>query len=259
MQISHWFTYFKGQVVRSEERPDNPTGEIVYRIKDIFTTRDGSWEWSDKPGAIEPWARAAYLLPPSHPAYFDDAGGNHHLFARVLDQEGKPILEPEQIICWSDGLHRLGQANFEQAIQMTISPKVKSGWGNQPIWNAFAPERGESGPWAWCPRGAADVVVGGGLPNNWHVSWFVVWQAEKREQQENPTPSVVETVRQAAWRATGIDLAETSVFVAYARQHQLGAPLTPETAIDGYRLQGFAQGIVYAPIKQGEALTHTNW
>lgn len=258
MQISKWVTHFNGKVIRNEERPDNPGGDTVYRVKEVFTTRDGSWDWSDKAGAIEPWARERYLLPPSDPAYFDDAGGDHHLFARLLDEQGNPLTNPESVICWSDGIHLLENANFASFIKMTITPKPKSGWGNQPIWSSFSPQRGETGPWAWCPRGAADVVVGGGLPDNLHVSWFVVWQAEKRNV-ENPTSPTAEIVRQTAWHATGLALSPTTAFALYASQHSLGAPLTVETDVAGYRVQGFANGIVYAPIDRWDQASHISW
>ncbi len=265
MRISNWATHFNAKVIRNEDRPDNPTGDVIYRIKDIFTTCDGSWEPSNKTGSIEQWAASSYLVPPSHSAYFDDAGGAHHIFARALDLEGKPITNQDEFICWSDGVHLLGQENFAQHIKMTITPKARSGWGNQPIWSSFSPERGETGPWAWCPRGAADVVVGGGLPNNLHISWFVVWQAEKRapdeiddESGENPSLDL-DALRQVAWQAVGIDLSSTSVLVVYARNHNLGAPLTTENDMGGYRVQGFAGGIVYAPIDRWTETSHISW
>lgn len=266
MRISTWATQFNAKIIRNEERPDNPTGDVIYRIKDIFTTCDGSWSPSNKTGSVEQWATNSYLLPPTDPAYFDDAGGAHHIFARVLDFDGKPIVAQDQLICWSDGVQLLGQENFAQYIKMTITPKARSGWGNQPIWSSFSPERGETGPWAWCPRGAADVMVGGGLPNNLHVSWFVVWQAEARVPAEpddnhtdtNPAPTV-DSLRQVAWEAAGMHSSPTAAFVDYARTHNLGAPLTPENDTAGYRIQGFAAGIVYAPIDQWTETRHVSW
>ncbi len=269
MRISNWATQFNAKIICSEDRPDNPTGDMIYRIKDVFTTCDGSWDPSNATGAIEQWATSSYLLPPNDPTYFDDAGGAHHIFARVLDLEGKPITNQDEFICWSDGVHLLGQANFAQYIKMTITPKARSGWGNQPIWSSFSPARGETGPWAWCPRGAADVIVGGGLPDNLHISWFVVWQAEKRapgeiddepgdETGENLPPNLA-ALRQAAWQVVGIALSPTSALVAYARNHNLGAPLTIEKEMDGYRVQGFAGGIVYVPLDRLTELSHVNW
>lgn len=261
MRIGNWATQFNVKVVRSEARPDNPSGTIVYRIKDVFTTRDGKWDPSDNPGSIEQWARDAYLRPFQAPDYFDDAGGDHNIFARVLDEEGRPLTTQDLIICWSDGLHLLGESNFDQHVKMTMTPKTHSGWGTQPIWNSFGPERGETGAWAWCPRGAADVVVGGGLPNNHHISWFVVWQAERRSDNNDDgnLPPNLAIVQAAAWQALGVPYHPESAFLRYARQHNLGAPLTAELAVENYRVQGFANGIVYAPAADGNAVEHMQW
>ncbi|MBX3014387.1 MAG: hypothetical protein KF832_22890 [Caldilineaceae bacterium] len=262
MRIGTWATRFNVKVIRCEERPDQPAGEVIYRLKDLFTTRDGSWEPSAQPGSVEAWARDSYLLPPHHPEYFDDAGGDHNLFVRVLDEQGKPLRTADLVIGWSDGVHLLGEANFAQFIKMTITPKARSGWGNQPIWNSFNPEQGETGAWAFCPRGAADVVVGGGLPHNQHISWFAVWQAERRSpvvEPVRPEPANVTMLRTALWQARGIPLDNASTLVAHARQQQLGAPLTSELDVDGYRVQGFAGGIVFAPIGALDQVSHISW
>jgi len=258
MRIGNWATRFNLKVVRSEERPDNPSGNVVYRIKDVFTTRDGHWDPSDKPGAIEQWARDSYLRPLSASDYFDDAGGDHNIFARVLDEDGQPLTTQDFIICWTDGIQKLGESDFDQQVKMKITPKERSGWGSQPIWNSFGPERGETGAWAWCPRGAADVVVGGGLPNNQHVSWFVVWQAERRSGTDSGAINF-DAVRAVGWQALGVTLHRESAFLAYARQHNLGAPLTVELDVENCRLQGFVNGIVYAPIGDWNATSHMQW
>jgi len=272
MRIGNWATRFNAKVIRCEARPDQPAGEVVYRLRDLFTTRDGSWDPSAHPGSLDQWARDSYLLPAHHPEYFDDAGGDHNLFVRVLDENGKPVRTADLVICWSDGVHLLGEPNFAQFIKMTITPKERSGWGNQPIWNHFSPEQGETGAWAFCPKGAADVVVGGGLPNNQHVSWFAVWQAERRTGDDGPIepdpiatdpiatgPVSFEALRAAIWQARGIPLVNGSALLVYARQQQLGAPLTSEMDVAGYRLQGFAGGIVFAPIGKWDQVSHMAW
>ena len=179
-RISEWIKKFNILVVSCEERPDKPEGDIVYRLKDLFTTCSGKWDPSNEMGSLPQWARDAYLRPWGADDYFDDAGADHHLFARVLDLEGKPVKTNELIIGWSDGFDLLGQPKFAQYITMTMTPKEKSSWANQPIWNKFYPDAGQRGAWCWCPRGASDVVWGGGLPHGHHISTFAVWQAEKR-------------------------------------------------------------------------------
>ena len=49
-QVSSWVERFNITIKRINERPDNPTGDIIYRVKDIFTTHSGSFEPSNKPG-----------------------------------------------------------------------------------------------------------------------------------------------------------------------------------------------------------------
>jgi len=161
MRISDWARHFKITVEPAQAQP----GETVYRVKDIFTTRDGSWEPSDKPGSVPAWARDAYLKLPKHAQYFDDAGADHHLFGAVMGD--------------ADNLQPHGTIHFytytDNGNHSTQRVKL-SGWANIPIFGHSA----TPGPWAWHPAKGntkADIVKGGGLPGGWHVSFFVVWQA----------------------------------------------------------------------------------
>lgn len=274
--ISDWSSRFNMQVVRCEDRPDRPPGDPVYRLIDLFTTNTGSWEPSDKLGSVTHWAREKYLRPMGASDFFDDAGGDHHLFARVLDAGGQPIVQEKLIRYWSDGFERLGDANYTGFVHAT--PKQHSGWANQPIFNSFNPERGERGAWCWCPAGAADVVCGGGLPNNHHVSFFAVWQAQPREDtgpRDRPTDTTTDTapdrtraqppaidaeaIRRHMWQTRGVAYIRNSAFTAHARAHQLGAPLTGEIDVEGLRVQGFANGIVFAPLGRLDATDHIEW
>lgn len=275
MRTGDWIKQFNITVKTCEERPDKPQGDIVYRVKDIFTTRDGSWEPSSTPGAVNSWARNEYLKPWGAADYFDDAGADHHLFAKVLDLNGKPIKDRDSILYWSDGFNKLGDPNYKGYVKQT--PKEKSGWSNIVCFSSYVPERNEIGPWSWCPVGAADVVVGGGMPANWHVSVFAVWQAEKRSTAPKPTPPTPPTppvekvnpnpgtdvlllndVRQEAWRLAGVNAKPDSAFANYARAHGLGVPLTGEYTVGGVRAQGFHGGIVYSS-GGNEGITHAAW
>jgi hypothetical protein len=44
MRTSEWVARLNLSVKPCESRPDAPAGAIVYRVKDIFTARDGLWE-----------------------------------------------------------------------------------------------------------------------------------------------------------------------------------------------------------------------
>jgi hypothetical protein len=186
--MGSWTDYLNVGIKSIAERPDRPAaGDVIYVIKDVFTTRDGSWDPSDKMGSVDAWARDAYLKPFGAPDYFDDAGADHHIFAHVLGLDGKPIPEAE-IVFWSDGFDKLGDPNYTGWVTRLTKPH--SGWANIPVeaGSNFVPERGESGPWCWTPRGAAEVFCGGGMPAKNHVSFFVVWQAVRAPSVTPPTP-----------------------------------------------------------------------
>jgi hypothetical protein len=266
--ISRWATELNVSVRKSEDRPDKPAGDSVYRLVDLFTTHSGSWEPAERTGSITPWAREKYLRPLGAPDFFDDAGGDHHLFARVLDADGRPVLRDDLIRYWSDGFERLGDSGYAGYVFAT--PKQKSGWANQPAFNSFSPERGEQGAWCWCPDGASDVVIGGGLPNNQHVSFFAVWQEQSRQDAEDrDTPDVhdderrpvldLESIRKQVWKRAGVSFDRESIFANHARMHNLGAPLTDEFDAGRFRVQGFANGIVYAPAGEWERTDHMGW
>lgn len=166
MRISEWATKFNVTIHPATGQP----GETIYRVKDLFTTRDGSWDPSDKPGSVPQWARDTYLKPTNHPQYIDDGGADHHLFGAVA--QGDRLQPHGTIHYWTfsdNGNHT------DQRVKL-------HGWGNIVMWSSssFVPERGERGPWAWQPAGVkADIVVGGGMPSNWHVSFWCVWEPYK--------------------------------------------------------------------------------
>ena len=178
-RVGEWIQPFNIHAKTLNERPDNPEGDVVYLLKDIFTTRDGSWEPSANPGSVSQWARDAYLKPFGAPDYFDDAGADHHLFAAVIGLDGQ-LMREKEIIFWSDGFDKLGDPSYVDYVRRTT--KSQSGWANiiSGPGSSYIPERGESGPWCWAPTGAAEVICGGGMPAKQHVSIFAVWQAVHR-------------------------------------------------------------------------------
>ena len=72
-----------------------------------------------------------------------------------------------------------------------------------------------------------------------------------------------EAVRNKAWNATAIAYNPDAGFPRYARQNNLGAPLTGETDVKfeakTYRLQGFVGGIVFCPVGQWDQMNHIKW
>jgi len=289
-RISQWVTQYNVTIKSVADRPDHPTGNVVYLVKDIFTTANGSWEPSSEPGSIPQWARDAYLKPFNAPDYFDDAGGDHHLFAAVVGLDGKLVRNAE-IIYWSDGFEMLGDQSYEGYVHRAT--KEKSGWANiiTGPGSSFVPERDEQGPWCWAPEGAAEVVCGGGLPAKHHISFFVVWQAvaateggstaegDKDKGDFNiylPTtpaetvqettaeaplmaPQLVAEMRREAWLRLGYDLPKTSPIADYARRNKLGRPVGHEFESRGFRIQSFDGGVVILPLDQPDQITHFPW
>ena len=122
------------------------------------------------------WARDKYLKPFGAPDYFDDAGASTHLFGAVVDGDGQ-MLRNFPIMYSSDNWNT----------SSVMQTKEQSGWANlfMSASSAFYPAEGQRGPWRWMPDRAAVTVAGGGLPNRWHVSTFVVW-----EQAEDVKPPI---------------------------------------------------------------------
>jgi hypothetical protein len=195
-RVGTWVNVLNLQVKSLDERPDSvPVGDFAYVIKDIFTTRDASWDPSSVYGSVDQWARDAYLKPFGDPEYFDDAGADHHLFAAILDKDGK-LLKNMDILYWSDGFSKLsdptydGYANGSNGYRYPIT-KAHSGWANIVMYpgSSYVPERGETGPWCWTPFGLpAEVMCGGGMPAKQHISMFAVWQAVPRSTSAPVTP-----------------------------------------------------------------------
>jgi hypothetical protein len=290
-RISEWIEHYNVTIRELAERPDKPTGDVLYVLKDLFTTLNGSWEPIALPGSVPQWARDEYLKPFDAPDYFDDAGGDHHLFAAVIGLDGK-FVKNQDIIYWSDGFEMLGDSAYDGYVHRLT--KEKSGWANiiTGPGSSFVPERDESGPWCWAPVGAAEVICGGGLPANHHISFFAVWQAvpageggasddddDERdwgtdihlptvpkgvaaaatEPVVTPESMALHIYREAVWNRLGLDLRVDSIIAAYARRHKLGRPVTHEFEFNGHRLQGFNDAIVSMPIGQPQRISHFAW
>ena len=183
MRITQWAKQFGLTVVRAEDRADQWrwTPEQMReprRLVDVFTTRDGSWEVSDKPGSIEAWARQAYLYPPNDPRYNAQGGGDVNLFVLLKDPDGNH-LPGAGAWFWSDGLDKLALKNEAFAPYLTTRDAEPSGWANIPLAASSGYDyTKDRGPWCWTTYGYADVLIGGGLPGWWHVSMFGVWQIQ---------------------------------------------------------------------------------
>jgi hypothetical protein len=176
-RLGSWVDDMRLSIKTLEDRHDvMEEGDYIYVLRDLFTTRDGSWDVSSKYGSIDQWARDSYLRH-----QFDDAGADHHLFAAVIDENGLLVLgEDTPLQFWSDGFEQLHNPSYTGYVYRET--KRHSGWGNIVMFgSSYVPQRGESGPWCWTIRdAAAEVVCGGGMPSNLHISIFAVWQMVPR-------------------------------------------------------------------------------
>jgi len=187
MRISPWVVKFNATIVPAKVQP----GQTYLRVEDFFTTRDGSWELSNKEGSVTDWARERYLKPYGSPDYFDDGGGDHHLFGGIYDLSTGKMQKTGKIhyYTWTDN-----------ANQVDMPVKDKSGWANVIANNLFYPDMdgdnttGARGAWAWRPTTDLpyEEVRGGGLPFNWHVSWFATWVVDVAPTGEPEEPSDLE-------------------------------------------------------------------
>ena len=82
---------------------------------------------------------------------------------------------------------------------------------------------------------------------------------------EPPPPPLplVETLRDATWRKRGMSHNPDAALAAYARQHDLGSPLTNEFDVawrgKTYRVQGFTGAIVYSEVDHWDDIKTLCW
>jgi len=89
------------------------------------------------------------------------------------------------------------------------------------------------------------------------------WSPSQAVPDAEPKPSVSleERIRNAAWQLRGVPYNPDAAFAKYAREHDLGAPLTTEAYghVEGYALQAFVGGIVYAKVGDWGNVMHIPW
>ena len=151
-------------------------GGPVYRIKDVFSTCDGSWELSNGFGGIDQWAKDDYWSG----AKFDGAGGDHNFFILALDKDGAPI-PGKGLLFWQGPM----SADFKPSDPREAK---QDGSENIPVFGSYSPGLGEHGSWSGAALGKSDVLVGVGMPWNHHVSVFCVVQAEVELPPPPPPP-----------------------------------------------------------------------
>jgi hypothetical protein len=87
----------------------------------------------------------------------------------------------------------------------------------------------------------------GGVCNQFSVDWKM-GAVVTPPTPPGPSDSVIQAIRNVAWNQLGIPYNPDAAFAKYAREKQLGNPVTTEFDVSGYRAQGFAGGILYAKV-----------
>lgn len=133
--------------------------------------------------------------------------------------------------------------------------------------------------WVWSPSASSDAVFGLGMlggTNHDHVDVEFALVQEAAVGIPSPVPptvpppsepvpptTLVERIRNRVWNAVGQDepipYNPSAAFPTKARELKLGAPLTREYDVDGFRCQGYAWGILYARIGDWANILVIDW
>lgn len=220
------------QVIPFRERTDwreaaMLPGSLAWQVIDIFTTHNGSWDVESRAAiraaqsskaerreeneavlagplfGIDQWARDKYLFPPNDPRYNSDGGADHNIEVCVQDESGARVAGAG-IVFTSNGVGDLQPPGPDTVLRNT----EPHGWGNIPI---FAPASYPPalGPWSaskLSDLGAADIVTGMGLPWNWHVSTFIVYQATRWDAMQPAYATLREALLGEAAKNWAIEL-----------------------------------------------------
>ncbi len=133
-----------------------------YRVRDVFTTHNGSWQLND----------SVYGLPAWLERQPDQPGGAEHIYVRLSAATPSDVNPP-----W---------VKFATDIIIESQPLGRYRWANMPALNTYSPPA-QSG-WRHWLEGDGQIVVGGGLPDGEHVSLFVIWELNiEPDEPEEPT------------------------------------------------------------------------
>jgi hypothetical protein len=176
VKLGSYVDDFNLKIVPFEQRPDAAkwTSGPFYRIREVFTTRDGSWEPSANLGSIDQWAVDEWWSG----AKWKGAGGTNNFFIMVLDKAGQPIVG-KGLYWWQKGT--------EPANATDTKVTWDDGTENLPVWNYYNPAAGETGSWSGATVGRSDVLEGVDLPYKNHISTFVVLQESDAAIEPPPT------------------------------------------------------------------------
>lgn len=154
---------------------------VVYELKDIWTTINGSWDYMGRFG-IDQWARDTWL------GKCNQGGGDHNIVVNCINAQGS----------FMTGKGMMFQSGDPAAIDARINDLASWTKFNIPgglDWPAvdlfssstYFPDQGKQGPWLIMPYGLSDVVCGVGMPYQQHISTFCVWEEKPRSVVVSPS------------------------------------------------------------------------
>lgn len=143
-------------------------GGKKYTLYALFTTIDGHWYTEDNRFSIPEWAISMYGR-----ASFQERGGAQHIFVRVEKKDGTAV--PTTVVF----------RNADNSYSLNTGDKP-SGWQNLPIYDGYNPDTGGHGGWSVYVDGADLGVTGIGLPFNFHISTFIVFQVADEDTTTEP-------------------------------------------------------------------------
>ncbi|MCB1713412.1 MAG: hypothetical protein KDH96_13375, partial [Candidatus Riesia sp.] len=135
-----------------------------WKVKDMFTNQDGSWDVSDKPFSIDHSFRDKYLKPVNDKEYIST--GDHSITVVTVDKDG----------------NRLGnipiefKSNGNPPIIVNRNTKEGSGYENLILYSGQNMSEEKEGPWTTTVGDAS--VSGLGLYQNWHISIVIVFERQ---------------------------------------------------------------------------------
>lgn len=138
------------------------TPSKVWRLTDLWTTVNGSWEPSTSVYSVPAWAISEFA------SVFPMTGGDHNIYAIMLARNGENVVLPV----------RDQKMKFWHNHGVFVKEPKASGYFEQDIFGSFNPDDpAQRGGWSVAPsHPVADMVNGMGLPLNHHVSLFCVWR-----------------------------------------------------------------------------------
>ena len=192
-------------------------------------------------------------------------GGDQHIYIEAIDENGNQLRDLEAHIEQGGQIHR---------------PRLDKGLNepgtNWPLFRDTQVIVSMSG--ASDRVGPLHTTRAAYKGGDWHHhTWYIVFQRTIAggEQPpvvdggEIPEPIVdvggpldgdtLNRIRAQAWNQAGVNFIRESAFARYARWQNLGAPLTNEYDVGGFRAQGFSLGIVYARLGDWENVQHVAW